>query len=70
MSISRLELVVVIVLVCLNKLLKNELEILIDKIIFWIDSMIVLRYIANEFKRFYIYVVNRVVIIREDLSFL
>lgn len=67
MSILRLELVVLIVLVFLYKLLKNELEI---KIIFWIDYMIVLYYIANEFKCFYIYIVNRVVIIREDLSFL
>ena len=31
----------------LNMLLKNELEIPIDKIIFWTDSMTVLRYIAS-----------------------
>ena len=50
MSIPRLELAAATVSVRLNKLLKNELEIPIDKITFWTDSMTVLRYIANESK--------------------
>ena len=68
MSIPRLELAAATVSVRLNKLLKNELEIPIDEIIFWTDSMTVLRYIANESKRFHTYVANRVAIIREDSS--
>lgn len=68
MSIPRLELAAATVSVRLNKLLKNELEIPIDKITFWTDSMTVLRYSANESKRFHTYVANRVAIIREDSS--
>ena len=68
MSIPRLELAAATVSVRLNRLLKNELEIPIDKITFWTDSMTVLRYIANESKRFHTYIANRVAIIREDSS--
>ena len=68
MSISRLELAPATVSVRLNRLLKNELEIPIYKITFWTDSMTVLRYIANDSKRFHTYVANRVAIIREDSS--
>ena len=42
MSIPRLELAAATVAVRLNKLLKNDLEILIDKITFWPDSITVL----------------------------
>jgi len=42
MSIPRLELAAATVAVRLNKLLKNDLEILIDKITFWTDSITVL----------------------------
>ena len=66
MSIPRLELAAATVSVRLNKLLKNELEIPIDKITFWTDSMTVLHYIANESKHFHTYVANRVAIIRAD----
>ena len=66
MSIPRLELAAATVSVRLNMLLKNELEIPIDKITFWTDSMTVLRYIANESKHFHTYVANRVAIIRAD----
>ena len=68
MSIPRLELAAATVSVRLNRLLKNEQEIPIYKITFWTDSVTVLRYIANECKRFHTYVTNRVAIIREDSS--
>jgi len=42
MSIPRLELAAVTVAVRSNKLLKNDLEILRDKITFWTDTMTVL----------------------------
>ena len=53
MSIPRLEFAAATVSVHLSKLLKNELENPLDKITFWTDSMTVLRYIANESKRFH-----------------
>ena len=68
MSIPRLELAAATLSVHLNRLLKNELEIPIDKTTFWTDSMTVLHYIANESKCFHTYVANRVAIIREDSS--
>ena len=52
----------------LNKILTKELEIAIDKVTFWTDSMTVIRYIANESKRFHTYVANRVAFIREESS--
>ena len=45
MTIPRLELAAVTLSVCLNKMLKKELEMNIDKITFWTDSMTVIRYI-------------------------
>ena len=45
-----------------------ELQIPIDKVSFWTDSMTVIRYIANESKRFHTYVANRVAFIREESS--
>ena len=53
MSIPRLELAPATVSVLLSKLLKNEVEIPIGKIIFWTDSMTVLRYIGDESKHFH-----------------
>ncbi|XP_073237647.1 uncharacterized protein [Porites lutea] len=67
-TIPRLELTAATVSVRLNKILTKELQIPIDKVTFWTDSMTVLRYIANESKRFHTYVVNRVAFIREESS--
>ena len=67
-TIPRLELVAATMSIRLNKVLKKELEIPIDTITFWSDSMTVLRYIANESRRFHTYVANRVAFIREDSS--
>lgn len=67
-TISRLELAAATLSIRLNKVLKNELEIPIDSITFWSDSMTVLRYIGNESRRFHTYVTNRVAFIREDSS--
>ena len=67
-TIPRLELAAATVSIRLNKMLKKELEMPIDTISFWTDSMTVIRYIENESKRFHTYVANRVSIIREDSS--
>ena len=70
MTIPRLELAAATVSIRLNKVLKKELEILIDTITFWTDSMTVIRYIENEIKRFHTYVANRVALIREKIPVL
>ena len=67
-TIPRLELTAATVSVQLNKILTKELQIPIDKVTFWTDSMTVIRYIANESKRFHTYVANRVAFIREESS--
>ena len=67
-TIPRLELTAATVSVQLNKILTKELQIPIDKVIFWTDSVTVIRYIANESKRFHIYIAIRVAFIREESS--
>ena len=67
-TIPRLELTAATVLVQLNKILTKELQIPIDKVTFWTDSMTAIRYIANESKRFHTYVANCVAFIREESS--
>lgn len=59
----------VIVVVCIDKMLKFELDVFIDEIVFWIDSMVVIWYIRNILFRFYIFVVNRFVVIYEGFLF-
>ena len=38
----------------------------IDTVTYWTDSMIVLKYIANDVRRFVTFVANRVAVIREE----
>ena len=52
-TIPRLELTADTVSVRLNKILTKKLELSIDRFTFWTDSMTVIRYIANESKRFH-----------------
>ena len=58
-SIPRLELSGAVVASRLYGLIKHKLEIDIDNVIFWTDSMIVLGYIKNETRRFKTFVGNR-----------
>ena len=67
-TIPRLELTAATVSVQLNKILTKELQITIDKVTFWTDSMTVIRYIANESNRFHTYVANHVAFIIEESS--
>lgn len=48
--------------------MRREFEFFIDDLVFWIDSIFVFKYIMNEDRRFYIFVVNRVVLICDGLS--
>ncbi|XP_053406602.1 uncharacterized protein LOC128559321 [Mercenaria mercenaria] len=59
-SIPRLELSGAVVASRLYTLVADELEINIDSVTFWTDSMIVLGYIKNENRRFKTFVGNRI----------
>ena len=65
-AIPRLELTADTVSVRLNKILTKTLEVPIDRFNFWTDSMTVIRYIANESKRFHTYVANRIAVKEES----
>ena len=64
-TIPRLELTAATVSVHLASLHQHELEIKFDKIVHHTDSTTVLHYIANESKRYPVFVANRVQLIRE-----
>ena len=66
-SVRKMELTAATLLIKMDKLIMRELEgrIKIHSVTFWTDSMIVLRYIFNETKRFVTFVANRVAVIRE-----
>ena len=64
-TVPRLELTAAVTSVKISQLLHKELEIPISKEYFWTDSKVVLGYIANDAKRFHIFVSNRVQYIRE-----
>ena len=64
-TIPRLELTAATVAVRIDKMLKSELQVPIDKTVFWTDSMTVLRYIGNTSARFYTFVANRLTVIHE-----
>jgi hypothetical protein len=59
-TIPRLELNAAVLAVRIGKVIQRELNIEYDKIVYWTDSMIVLRYLHNVKNRFATYVANRV----------
>ena len=65
MTIPRLELTAAALSVKLDKVIRREIDLPIEKSIFWTDSTLVLQYIQNEDKRFHTYVANRVALIHE-----
>ncbi|XP_028416927.1 uncharacterized protein LOC114541139 [Dendronephthya gigantea] len=66
-TIPRLELTAAVLAVKLSHQLEEELEISVDRIVFWTDSTIVLQYLNNESTRFQTFVANRLAVIH-DLS--
>lgn len=66
-SMPKMELTAATLLIKMDKLITKELEgrIKIHSVTFWTDSMIVLRYIFNEARRFVTFLANRVAVIRE-----
>nr|XP_061785759.1 uncharacterized protein LOC133576497 [Nerophis lumbriciformis] len=64
-TIPRLELTAAVVAVRVDKMLQAELQLPLEKSVFWTDSTSVLKYIKNEDKRFKTFVANRVTTIRD-----
>ena len=64
-SIPRMELTAATVAVRVNAMILREMQMKIDRIFYWTDSMTVLRYIANETARFHTFVANRLVVIKD-----
>jgi len=68
-TIPRLELTAAVCSVIrISQQLRRELECTIDQEYFWTDSKVVLGYIANESRRFHVFVANRVQEIQENTS--
>ena len=66
MTMPRLELQGAVLGTRLASTVKDEIDIKIDTVHFWVDSTIVLQYINNESKRFKVFVGNRVSEIRDQ----
>ena len=64
-SIPRLELCGAVLAVQAVDKISKELDMAISEVVFYTDSKVVLGYIRNESRRFYVYVANRVEIIRK-----
>ena len=67
-TVPRLELTAAVVSVRVGEQLRRELDVPIMKEVFWTDSKVVLGYIANEVKRFHVFVANRVQEIQDKSS--
>ncbi|XP_033097326.1 uncharacterized protein LOC117101458 [Anneissia japonica] len=67
-TVLRLELNVAVVTVKISALLQRELELKNVTETFWTDSNVVLGYIANETRRFHVFVANRIQKIRDHSS--
>lgn len=65
-TIPRLELCAAVLAVELAELIHSELDLKLDNTLFYTDSKVVLGYIYNETRRFYVYVNNRVQRIRRS----
>ncbi|XP_076853974.1 uncharacterized protein LOC143509288 [Brachyhypopomus gauderio] len=67
-TIPRLKLTAAVLAVRLDKMLRREFQLDLQPSVFWTDSTTVLKYIANETRRFHTFVANRVAVIRELTS--
>ncbi len=63
-TVPRLELCAAVLSAQAVKWITHELRLNVDEIVFYTDSRVVLGYIQNESRRFYVYIANRIQIIR------
>lgn len=70
MTIPRMELTAAVLAVRVDRMLQAELQLCLEKSVFWTVSTSVLKYIRDEDKRFHTVVANRISAIREasDIS--
>ena len=66
LTIPKLELQGAVMSVRLANSLKDEFDLIFNRVVFWTDALTVLRYIRNETKRWKIFVANRITEIRES----
>jgi hypothetical protein len=69
-TIPRLELQAAVLSVRIGEMIQCEIEIKFDRVCYWTDSEIVLKYIQNESKRYTFHVGNRIAEIRETVAVL
>ena len=62
-SIPRLELTAAVISVKLSHMIRDELDLTVNKVIYWTDSTSVLKCINNEIKRFHTFESNRLTVI-------
>ena len=67
-SIPRLELTAAVMSVRLSKIIREELDVVIQRVCYWTDSMSVLKCISNESKRFHTFESNRLTVIHNGSS--
>ena len=65
LSVPRPELTAATLAVELDKMLRKELDVPINRSVFWTDSTSVLRHIENEDKHFHMFVSNRLTMIHD-----
>ena len=63
--IPRLELSAATLAVKVNRMIQDELDLKINRVLFWTDSTAILQYIANTTDRFHTFVANRFAIIQD-----
>jgi hypothetical protein len=64
-TIPRLEQQAAVMAAEIDHMLRSELDLGLARSYFWVDSEIVLKYIMNEFRRFHVYVSNRLSVIHK-----
>ena len=67
-TIPRLELTAAVISVKLSEIIREELEIKIDRVSYWTDSTTVLKCLSNDSKRFHTFESNRLTVIRNGSS--
>ena len=67
-TIPRLELLAATLAVKVSGIIQQELDIPVESVTFWTDSMIVLQYIHSENRRYHTFVANRIGMIRSSSS--
>ncbi|XP_042220079.1 uncharacterized protein LOC121864931 [Homarus americanus] len=65
LTVPRLELCAAVLATRADQAIKREIGVPLEESLFWTDSMIVVKYIANLEKRFYTFVANRISAIHE-----